>query len=198
MRWGRAIALLGAGLQVEVDDVAFIEFDAGSILHDHLRGGFGDARVHGPRPGENVGIFEGGLIADGFAFAGDAFDDVERGAVEPSVEAEPGVVVEISSVHDEGVSLPMSDGVSIVARVCIGVVRAAVGGYEAKRVSRDYLIEEYDGHSGSLNDGVWRSDTRNASGFAEERRVQFALVAGEVFDFFDPLRLVGRLVGVGE
>src|SRR5205085_532732 len=97
--------------------------------------GFGDARVHGPRAGENVRVLERGLITNGIAFAGDAFDYMQRGAVKPAIDAQPGVVVEVRGVNNQSIALPMSDGVSVVAGVGLGVMRAAVGGNQAKRVS---------------------------------------------------------------
>src|SRR5579884_260375 len=197
VREGSSMRLLRTGFQVEIDDVVFIALDARRVFDNHFFCGFGEARIHYPGPGENFGIFDGGLVTDAVAFAGDAFDYVHGTAVEPAVEAEPGIVVEVCDVNNERVALKVSNRVTVVARVGFGVMSAAVGGHDAKRVSCDHLIEKNDGHSRRLNDGVRRPDSRNTAGFTVEGRIELALVGGEFLYLCEQLRLVGRLIGVG-
>src|SRR5437588_12696967 len=92
----------------------------------------------------------------------------------------------------------MSDGVTVITRVCLGVMGATVGGHQTKRISRNHLIEEYDRHPGGLNNGVRRTYTWNTARLAEECRVQFALVPCEFLNLLDQLGLVRGLIGISE
>jgi len=92
----------------------------------------------------------------------------------------------------------MSDGVTVITRVCLGVMGATVGGHQTKRISRNHLIEEYDRHPGGLNNGVRRTYTWNTARLAEECRVQFALVPCEFLNLLDQLGLVRRLIRISK
>ena len=176
--------------------MAFIALDAGSIFYDQICCGLRDSRIHRPRAGEHVWIFHRRLITDGIAFTGYALNYMQCRAVKPSIQSKPSIVVEVRTVHNQRISLPMSDGVSVIAKVRLRVVRAAIGRHKTKRIPRDHLVEEYDGHPGGLNDGVRWTYARNTPRLTKKGRVQFALVTCQVLYLFEQLRLVRRLIGI--
>lgn len=193
-RWMR---LLGTSFQVEIDNVIFIALDARGAFNDQILCSSREAWIHDPGPGKDFGIFDGGLITDGVAFAADVFDDVHGGAMEPAVEAEPGILVETGNVDDQRIAFPMADGIAVVAGVSFGIMRSSVGRHDAKRVSGDNLIQKNDRHTRRLNNAVGRADAGNAARFAEKRRIEFAFVGGELFHFREQFGFVGRLIRVG-
>src|SRR5581483_7714154 len=97
---------------------------------------------HLPGLGEDVGVFEGGLVLQGVVIgARKALDDMERlGVLEA---ADLGLVVEADGIDDESVAFPMADGIAHPGWVRVDGVRAAAGGNDAERAG--VLMQDGDG-----------------------------------------------------
>src|SRR5437879_2614500 len=118
-----------------------------------------------------------------------------------STSVKPGDVVESNRVNDEGIALPMTDGVSVIAHVLSPhrIVRASVRRNDAKiiglragpgcRVKEDHLV-------GRLNDLRGRSHAWHAVRLTLEDRIHGVRVSIQVLNLIPELRLIEGAVGI--
>src|SRR6516162_10970681 len=114
-----------------------------------------------------MGILDGDLISETISHSPEALDDVHLGSMEIAVFAEPGVFDEIGCIDDECIALPVAHGISVVGRIGVRAMRAAIGWNDAVRIARHVLIEE-DHFIWQLNDLARRAQTRDARSATEE------------------------------
>src|SRR6516165_7778714 len=82
--------------------------------------------------------------------------EVSTSALAARDVSQPCLVVKVSHIDNQGISLPVADGVTKVRRIHVGAMRSTVGRYKAKTPWRAILfVIKKHGELGRLDDLPW-------------------------------------------
>ena len=150
--------------------------------------------LHDPRLCENFRIERRRLILDDAAVAMETFDYPQVSSMKRSIIDKPAVLVEILRFNDEGVSFPMTDGVSEIAGFNIRPIGSSISGNDPEEIPREIVIQEHD-FTRRLKDPRWRTDAGNTRRHAAERGILKNLTGIEILHLRLELRSVLGTLG---
>src|SRR5437660_1056248 len=148
---------------------------------------------HRPRLGQHCRILRDRLVLDGVSNATQTLHDFEIFGVKCPIVDQPGLLIEVDSLDDQGVPVPAANRVAQVAGWKSLSMRSPVSRNDAEEATVNIVVEKHY-LARTLDDLARRSNTRHAGRLALKHRVGLDLAFAQIFDLRQELALVLRKV----